>query len=154
MSRIWIPKVLPSYTDLMGHACAPKGPGRYATFKRKVEDFIGLLARSQRFEGEGRAWTYLFVERDERRDPSNVSSGAIKVIEDALRRCGAIRNDGWRDVRQIRPYFTTCKKLQGVMVWSTDEPLAEHDALLAVQEMIDGVKRNPTARDLYPTDDT
>ena len=36
---------------------------------------------------------YRFYEPDRRRDPSNVASMAVKVIEDALQVCGVLPND-------------------------------------------------------------
>jgi hypothetical protein len=148
MSRLWIPKQLPSYTNLVELACSPKaGPARYASLKRSAEDFVKAHARKCRFQAEGRAWTYLFLAPNERTDPSNIISGGIKVIEDALRGLKIIPNDGWRDVAYIRPYFVVSRKMPGVLVWSTQEPLTENEALTEAQEMINGTKRT-TARDL------
>lgn len=36
---------------------------------------------------------YRFYEPDRRRDPSNIASMAVKVIEDALQECGVLPND-------------------------------------------------------------
>ena len=41
---------------------------------------------------------YRFYEQSKRRDPSNVASFAVKVIEDALQKCGVIENDGWANI--------------------------------------------------------
>ena len=41
---------------------------------------------------------YRYYEKTKRRDPSNVSSFAVKVIEDALQQCGVITNDGWANI--------------------------------------------------------
>ena len=41
---------------------------------------------------------YRFYETSKKRDPSNVGSMAIKVIEDALQKCGVISNDGWANI--------------------------------------------------------
>lgn len=41
---------------------------------------------------------YRYYEASKKRDPSNVSSMAIKVIEDALQKCGVISNDGWANI--------------------------------------------------------
>lgn len=42
--------------------------------------------------------TYLFVEKNKRRDKDNVASFAMKVIQDALVRSGTIDNDGWKNI--------------------------------------------------------
>ena len=41
---------------------------------------------------------YQHYEADKRRDLSNVAAMATKVIEDALQTCGAISNDGWKNI--------------------------------------------------------
>lgn len=41
---------------------------------------------------------YRYYEASKRRDPSNISAFAIKVIEDALQKCGVISNDGWANI--------------------------------------------------------
>lgn len=41
---------------------------------------------------------YRYYETSKRRDPSNISAFAIKVIEDALQKCGVISNDGWANI--------------------------------------------------------
>lgn len=38
---------------------------------------------------------FTFYEQDRRRDQDNVSSFARKVIQDALVKCGTIKDDGW-----------------------------------------------------------
>lgn len=45
---------------------------------------------------------YVIVEQTLKRDPSNISSAAIKFIEDALVKAGVIANDGWKQVKGIR----------------------------------------------------
>lgn len=41
---------------------------------------------------------YRYFEPSMKRDPSNISAFAIKVIEDALQKCGVISNDGWANI--------------------------------------------------------
>lgn len=41
---------------------------------------------------------YAFYVKDKRRDRMNIASAADKSFEDALQKCGYIRNDGWNDV--------------------------------------------------------
>jgi hypothetical protein len=51
------------------------------------------------------AFSYLCVERDRKRDPSNVVAGAIKLIEDALQAAELLPNDGWAQVTAIAPFW-------------------------------------------------
>ena len=41
---------------------------------------------------------YRFFESSKKRDPSNVAAMSVKVIEDALQKCGVISNDGWANI--------------------------------------------------------
>lgn len=41
---------------------------------------------------------YRFYCKDKRRDRMNVASAFVKSFEDALQKCGVIKNDGWDDV--------------------------------------------------------
>lgn len=155
-SRFWIPKKLPGFNELIGKALVKDGgPHLYQELKQSAERFVSVHAMKGRFEANFGCWTYLFIEPNKKRDPSNVISGGIKVIEDALRRTPGtrMRSDGWRDVQAIRSYFTTSTKVNGVMVWCTDEPLTETDAVNQAMELIDGRPRNPTLRDVIPLGD-
>jgi len=46
--------------------------------------------------------TLACFERDRRRDIDNVRSGATKIIQDALKQMGVIKNDSQRWVRDVR----------------------------------------------------
>lgn len=41
---------------------------------------------------------YAFYCKDKRRDRMNIASACDKSFEDALQKCGYIKNDGWNDV--------------------------------------------------------
>lgn len=41
---------------------------------------------------------YRLYEASKKRDPSNCAAFAVKVIEDALQKCGVISNDGWANI--------------------------------------------------------
>ena len=120
---IWLPGRLPGFNELAGAALLPRNGGRaYAGLKRDVEQRIGVLLKSERVKPVMKPsyFTYLFVEGDRRRDPSNVSAGGIKVIEDALQACGRVHGpkrkvlkrgllagDGWAHVLGIASYVVT-----------------------------------------------
>jgi len=115
MPTLWVPYELPSLNKMMEYAKCRTG-GRnvvYNKHKRAHEQMIGLLARSRGFDVPPGAWdyTYLFVEADARRDPSNISSVAVKLIEDALQAAKALENDGWDQVASIHQYFAIAKEI-------------------------------------------
>jgi hypothetical protein len=97
--------------------------GRYAwnSHKRRLHGTVAQTADDVGFRVIGPHWGYLFVEKDRRRDPSNIMSVAIKVIEDGLQGAGVIPNDGWADVVTIVTHFVVGKSA-GIMIFSsTDE---------------------------------
>lgn len=48
---------------------------------------------------------YAFYEATEKRDPSNVASFFVKVFEDALQKCGVLKNDNWRYLKGYSQEF-------------------------------------------------
>lgn len=54
--------------------------------------------------------TYRFFCKDKRRDRMNVGSAFIKSFEDALQKCGVIKNDGWDDVLTPELHFSIDKE--------------------------------------------
>lgn len=54
--------------------------------------------------------SYLFVEKNRRRDKDNVASFAMKVIQDALVNCEVIKNDGWRHIESFGCDFEVDKE--------------------------------------------
>ena len=53
---------------------------------------------------------YLWVEKDRRRDKDNVSSGGRKIIQDALVKMKALKNDGWANIDSFSDAFSVDKK--------------------------------------------
>ena len=53
---------------------------------------------------------YMFVEPNTKRDHDNVASFAMKVIQDALVRCGVLENDGWKNIHGFTCDFAVDKK--------------------------------------------
>ena len=52
---------------------------------------------------------YLWVEKNRRRDKDNVSSFGRKVIQDALVKMGALKNDGWENIEGFSDSFAVDK---------------------------------------------
>lgn len=52
---------------------------------------------------------YFWFERNMRRDRDNISGFGHKVIQDALVKCGVIKNDGWREIESYTDTFAVDK---------------------------------------------
>lgn len=86
-----IPGKLPSYNDLQGNWRT------VARVKGEAMTTIGWAAKVAHIapvSGKARV-TIRCYEPNRKRDPSNVRSGAEKVIYDALQNIGIIKNDNW-----------------------------------------------------------
>lgn len=59
---------------------------------------------------------FTFYEQDKRRDRDNVSSFARKVIQDALVKCGTLKNDGWDQVTGYLDRFMVDKQNPRIVV--------------------------------------
>lgn len=70
---------------------------------RAVESYI-LLARLKPIKTSVYI-TYRFYCKDKRKDKSNISAYAIKIIEDALVKMGILANDGWNDIEGFHSEF-------------------------------------------------
>ena len=87
---------------------------------------IGLLARSQKFEcKDGGHFTYIFHERKRNRDPDNIVSGGVKLIQDGLVAAKLLENDGWEHVKGIRARWVHNKEFGGVILLVTSKPPTE-----------------------------
>ena len=113
-TTLWVPGPLPGLNEIIkakGTVYRVGSGGRrsdaYGKLKKKWGAVVERMASQQGFEVVGTVFDYVFVERDNRRDPSNVSAGAVKVIEDGLQSAGLLENDGRKQVTQIRQYFLT-----------------------------------------------
>lgn len=49
--------------------------------------------------------TYRFYCKNKKKDKSNISAFAIKIIEDALVKMGILANDGWNDIEGFHSEF-------------------------------------------------
>lgn len=50
------------------------------------------------------------MSRDKQRDKGNIFSFADKVFQDALQKCGVIKNDGWKEIENFTHDFYVDKK--------------------------------------------
>lgn len=53
---------------------------------------------------------YRFYEPDKQRDKGNIFAFADKVFQDALQKCGVIKNDGWKEIDNFTHDFYVDKK--------------------------------------------
>lgn len=53
--------------------------------------------------------SYLWVEKDRRRDKDNISSYGRKIIQDSLVKAGYLKNDGWAYISDFRDDFAVDK---------------------------------------------
>ena len=67
---------------------------------------------------------FTFYEKDKRRDRDNVSSFARKVIQDALVKCGTLKDDGWDQVTGYLDRFEVDKKNPRIVVEFIEQEVA------------------------------
>lgn len=99
MQRLIIPGRLPGYNELVkGHWAS-----RHAA-KKAAMDIVGWEARRQHIQPVKEKATVAITcyEQNARRDDDNTTSGAAKVILDALQTCGILRGDGQKYVRCVK----------------------------------------------------
>ena len=106
-----------------------KGRSKYSNMKAEYNQLIADLAKNQSLKPmESAYFTYFFMEPNKRRDPSNFTSGAIKLIEDGLQKAGVLKNDGWNNVLGISTYWTVDELCPGVVVYMTDSIIPVEEA--------------------------
>jgi len=135
---------LPGLNDILaGSASASRGWSSYNALKQKWTGDIGLVARTSGLAPLGSGYfSYLFVEPTSRRDPSNVVSGGVKIIEDALQKAGLLPGDDWRYVLGFIGHWTLNKGRAGCLVcWSPDEMLTK-PAMLALLALLEKEQTN------------
>lgn len=131
MQRLWVPGPLPGMNEIlearmlegMRRKAGNRGwtDGTYSEMKRawaqKVHN-AALVARMGEIRGD--CFSYLVLEPDRRRDPSNICFGAQKIIEDALQTCKLLENDGWKHVKAFSHQWGVDKKHPGTHVFIGD----------------------------------
>lgn len=145
---LWLPVRLPGLNELLdaraqvfgskhsphpGCSLSTSGtrlPNAYSKLKKKLTRDIGMLAKRAEVKPVGSGyWTYILVEPSRRRDPSNVISGAVKLVEDALQEAKLLANDGWGQVLGIQSYWFVGKRPGVVVVVSQAGVLSREEAL-------------------------
>lgn len=158
MTRLsyFIPIRVPSLNELIGMS-----PHAYNAVKKRIENQIGvIITRSGMPAFRFASIEYVFFEPNAKRDPSNIVSAGMKLIEDAMVRRCVLPGDGWASVLAFKATWQETDGIPGVGVTLegelSDEPreriyrrkLEEKAAKTVEREKSRsargvGVKRNP-----------
>ena len=117
--ELWIPGPLPSLNELIGAAKGAGGTGRaYAALKRLWGETVWAYAKKAKLTKADSPAHISFVwrEKNKRRDLDNISGGGQKLILDGLVKAGVLENDGWEHVFSIEHRFQVDAKNPGVLV--------------------------------------
>lgn len=134
--HLWVPARLPGQNELLaGRAHASRGWSEYNSTKQRLAAQVILLARVKGLSSiEPSFFTYLFVEPNRKRDPSNVASGGIKILEDAFVKGGFLENDGWSHVLGIQAHWICEPNRAGCLVHWGAELLTKEAMLLLLEK--------------------
>lgn len=104
-------RTLPDLNDYL-HECA-RHPQMGAKMKRDYQMIVCNAIRTQlpRLTITNPIIIhYNFYEPDKQRDKGNIFSFADKVFQDALQKCGVIKNDDWKEIDNFTHDFYVDKK--------------------------------------------
>lgn len=110
MVKLIIPFTLPGLNEYI--EAERSNRHKAANMKRECQNAV-ILCLKRQIRGKFKSpvhMSYLWVEKDRRRDKDNVSSFGRKVIQDALVKMGALKNDGWADIEGFSDKFSVDKK--------------------------------------------
>lgn len=109
--KLIIPGTLPNLNDYI----AAERTNRHKGAKMKA-DSVNIVAvairqclRGARIENPV-YMEYTWYEPNKRRDKDNISSFGRKVIQDAFVQCGALKDDGWKEVVGFSDRFKVDKE--------------------------------------------
>jgi Holliday junction resolvase RusA-like endonuclease len=91
----------------------------YDDNKRQYTDMAGVQAQMQLKPVAEDLRIKLKIKwfcKDKRKDPDNISGGGTKYILDGLISAGIIKNDGWREICEIRHLFIYDKEKPRIVV--------------------------------------
>lgn len=108
--KVVIPFSMPGLNDYVDAERTHRQAG--ASMKRKWQNAVLNSLRSQLRHPlrEPVRLSYLWVEKDRRRDKDNIAAFGRKVIQDALVQMRALRNDGWNNIIGFSDDFAVDKK--------------------------------------------
>lgn len=108
--KLVIPFALPGLNDLI--EAERQHRQKAAKLKREHQRAVELCIRTQlrRPLREPVTMHYLWVEKDRRRDKSNVCAFGRKIIEDAMVNAHVLKNDGWANIDGFTDSFAVDRK--------------------------------------------
>ena len=114
---IYIPFTLPGLNEIIAAAKSGHGRGNaYSRIKKKVMvNICWVIKRSKLQPVTACNLSFLWIEKDRRRDPDNICTGK-KIILDSLVEMGILQNDGWKQVKGFSDTWDVDAKAPGVMV--------------------------------------
>lgn len=107
--RFTIPGSLPSLNEYI--AAAGRRQGRHRCDNDMKQKYEMVILRAIRRTPLPRRFrrpvyiTYIYYEKDRRRDKDNVAGVAHKFVQDALVKAGILENDGWQWIEGFRDEF-------------------------------------------------
>lgn len=107
--KVVIPFALPGLNDYVDAERRHRQAG--GSFKRKWQNavFNALRGQIRRPLREPVRLSFLWVEKDRRRDKDNIAAFGRKVIQDALVQMKVLRNDGWQNIAGFTDDFAVDK---------------------------------------------
>ena len=119
VQRVWIPGPLPGMNDFAGK----KSRWHYRQLKANWGMSIGLRIGMAKLTPMARVAVWFdWREKNKRRDPDNIMTGA-KFVLDALVDRHILPDDGWAEIAGIRHTFVVDASHPGVMVTLEESPV-------------------------------
>jgi hypothetical protein len=112
IQSFFIPGPLPGMNDFAGK----KSRWHYRALKEEWGEVIGVYIHMAKLKPmQSARVTFTWNERDRKRDPDNIMTGA-KFVLDALVSKKVLRDDGWDEILAISHHYYVNKAKPGVTV--------------------------------------
>ena len=114
---------LPGMNEIISASKVRRGKwSAYFKMKQQVGQDIYFAIKQAKLKPMERAFVqFEWCEKNQRRDPDNVSAGGRKFILDALVNSGVLKGDGWEHIVGFQERFIVDKLNPGVNV-TLEEP--------------------------------
>lgn len=147
---LWIPGRLPGLNELLsGQSSASRGWSAYNSQKQAWAASIAALADSSGITPLGAGYfTYLFVEQNQKRDPSNIVAGGVKILEDAFVKAGILENDGWSQILGFVGYWTKSDRAGCLVHWDLYNMPSKQGMLQLLKKAMENGKAYAGRRDV------
>lgn len=123
----------PAMTSIIRRTGQKKGQFRFNLYNETKRDWSSRVLKAVKsapnsVRVKSAHFSYLVIEKNQRRDPSNICSSAVKFIEDGLQKAGVIPDDGWKQVLGISTYWGIYDGHDhGVYVVMSDKEMRKED---------------------------